>query len=261
MTHSEIVELQGENSLEAVVVADNRTRRADASCRPRPLFVFIGASPHTEWLDGCVAMDEDGFLLTGRDAQRRGPRRLRDGDAPLLPRDQPARASSPSATCARARSSGSPPAPARARWRSSSSTSASPRAERRATALRSASSRSMIAPSASLTPSAGKRSRSAPRRRRRARFRPPASRASGSRRTPRTWPRSGRRRRPVASATSNQVFISVEMGHRVPPSVRSWEHTFASPADGKVGRCASKADPLRSILIRPDSSVGRALPW
>jgi thioredoxin reductase (NADPH) len=29
--------------------------------------VFIGASPHTDWLRGEVAMDEDGFLLTGRD--------------------------------------------------------------------------------------------------------------------------------------------------------------------------------------------------
>jgi thioredoxin reductase (NADPH) len=31
------------------------------------VFVFIGASPHTDWLRGHVAMDEDCFLLTGRD--------------------------------------------------------------------------------------------------------------------------------------------------------------------------------------------------
>ena len=33
----------------------------------KALFVFIGAEPHTTWLDGSVAMDEHGFLLTGRD--------------------------------------------------------------------------------------------------------------------------------------------------------------------------------------------------
>ena len=31
------------------------------------LFVFIGATPSTEWLDGQLAEDEDGFLLTGTD--------------------------------------------------------------------------------------------------------------------------------------------------------------------------------------------------
>ena len=31
------------------------------------LFVFIGATPSTEWLNGQLAMDEDGFVLTGAD--------------------------------------------------------------------------------------------------------------------------------------------------------------------------------------------------
>ena len=31
------------------------------------MFVFIGAIPHTEWLDGVVARDEHGFILTGPD--------------------------------------------------------------------------------------------------------------------------------------------------------------------------------------------------
>jgi len=29
------------------------------------LFLFLGASPCTEWLDDAVARDEDGFILTG----------------------------------------------------------------------------------------------------------------------------------------------------------------------------------------------------
>jgi thioredoxin reductase (NADPH) len=35
-------------------------------------FVFIGASPRTDWLEGVVARDERGFILAGRDAQADG---------------------------------------------------------------------------------------------------------------------------------------------------------------------------------------------
>ena len=31
-------------------------------------FVFIGAAPRTDWLDGVVARDERGFILAGHDA-------------------------------------------------------------------------------------------------------------------------------------------------------------------------------------------------
>jgi len=35
-------------------------------------FVFIGASPRTDWLEGVLARDERGFILAGRDAQASG---------------------------------------------------------------------------------------------------------------------------------------------------------------------------------------------
>jgi thioredoxin reductase (NADPH) len=35
-------------------------------------FVFIGASPHTDWLEGVVARDERGFILAGPDVDGRG---------------------------------------------------------------------------------------------------------------------------------------------------------------------------------------------
>ncbi|MFZ1925841.1 MAG: FAD-dependent oxidoreductase [Solirubrobacteraceae bacterium] len=35
-------------------------------------FVFIGASPRTDWLDGVLARDGRGFILAGRDAQANG---------------------------------------------------------------------------------------------------------------------------------------------------------------------------------------------
>jgi thioredoxin reductase (NADPH) len=66
LRHSEVRELVGDETLQAVVVADNRTserRRLEV----RALFVFIGAQPHTGWLGDVVALDEHRFVLTGVD--------------------------------------------------------------------------------------------------------------------------------------------------------------------------------------------------
>jgi thioredoxin reductase (NADPH) len=42
-------------------------------------FVFIGAAPHTDWLEGVVARDERGFILAGPDAREHGwPLQTRD---------------------------------------------------------------------------------------------------------------------------------------------------------------------------------------
>jgi thioredoxin reductase (NADPH) len=68
MTYTEIVELKGENALEAVVVADKRSGER-RELEAKALFVFIGADPHTDWLRGQVAADEHCFLITGRDLQ------------------------------------------------------------------------------------------------------------------------------------------------------------------------------------------------
>ena len=68
LTRCEVVELKGDRSLEAVILHDASTgTRTELECRA--LFVFIGATPHTTWLHGQVAMDEHCFLLTGRDVQ------------------------------------------------------------------------------------------------------------------------------------------------------------------------------------------------
>lgn len=56
----------GENDLDELELKDVRSgdvRRVPAST----LFVFIGASPRTDWLDGAVARDSYGFIITGRD--------------------------------------------------------------------------------------------------------------------------------------------------------------------------------------------------
>jgi thioredoxin reductase (NADPH) len=64
----EVREVGGENSLDGIVVEENRSgERRDLGCGG--LFVFIGADPCTEWLDGALAKDDDGFLLTGVDLE------------------------------------------------------------------------------------------------------------------------------------------------------------------------------------------------
>jgi thioredoxin reductase (NADPH) len=68
VTCCEIVELAGEDGLESVVLEDRDTGER-RTLPAKALFVFIGASPHTDWLSGVLAMDEHGFLLTGRDIQ------------------------------------------------------------------------------------------------------------------------------------------------------------------------------------------------
>ena len=52
-----------------------RIREADgteSSLDVDACFVFIGASPHTDWLEGVVARDERGFILAGTEVQGNG---------------------------------------------------------------------------------------------------------------------------------------------------------------------------------------------
>jgi thioredoxin reductase (NADPH) len=65
-SHSEVVEVFGTNRLEAVSIRCSRTgdtERVPASS----LFIFIGAAPRTDWLEGVVERDKHGFILTGPD--------------------------------------------------------------------------------------------------------------------------------------------------------------------------------------------------
>jgi thioredoxin reductase (NADPH) len=55
-----------EGRLRRLQLSDGSSIDADAC------FVFIGASPRTDWLEGVVARDEHGFILAGRDVQDSG---------------------------------------------------------------------------------------------------------------------------------------------------------------------------------------------
>lgn len=73
--NTEIIDGYGMERLEGVVVRDKvsgETERLPGDA----LFALIGAEPRTEWLEGTLARDKYGFLLTGQDLPR-------DGQGPL----------------------------------------------------------------------------------------------------------------------------------------------------------------------------------
>ena len=70
-TRSEVVEVHGDEQLEAIEIIDRRTgttSRRDA----RVLFVLIGAEAATDWLPAEISRDDHGFVLTGTDAMKAG---------------------------------------------------------------------------------------------------------------------------------------------------------------------------------------------
>ena len=79
---TEVCQASGDEHLEQLVLKDTRTgetRPADTSW----LFIFIGAEPRTDWLDGVITRDNHGFVITGPDL-------ISGGNRPVgwdLPRD------------------------------------------------------------------------------------------------------------------------------------------------------------------------------
>ncbi|MBC8077575.1 MAG: FAD-dependent oxidoreductase, partial [Chloroflexales bacterium] len=68
-----VAEVRGTASLETVVVTDANTGAID-EIAASALFIFIGAQPRTDWLDGVVERDKGGFILSGPDVMRDGKR-------------------------------------------------------------------------------------------------------------------------------------------------------------------------------------------
>ena len=82
----QVVGVHGTEKLEAISIACGRSGSVDR-LPATSLFVFIGAAPRTEWLDGYVERDDRGFILTGQDLVRQGQRPKRwsaDRDPYLL---------------------------------------------------------------------------------------------------------------------------------------------------------------------------------
>ncbi|OBG75189.1 MULTISPECIES: FAD-dependent oxidoreductase [unclassified Mycobacterium] len=65
-TCTEVQRASGDDHLEKLTLVNNRTgEREEVACAR--MFIFIGAAPRTDWLDGVLARDDHGFILTGPD--------------------------------------------------------------------------------------------------------------------------------------------------------------------------------------------------
>ncbi|HKC62576.1 MAG TPA: FAD-dependent oxidoreductase [Pyrinomonadaceae bacterium] len=69
LTNTEITSLAGDDRLERVEWRDNRTGKVETR-RIGHLFSMTGAVPNSSWLEGCVALDSNGFIRTGADLSR-----------------------------------------------------------------------------------------------------------------------------------------------------------------------------------------------
>ncbi len=73
--HTEVTDAHGSGHLEALTLRDklhDRTQRVPAAA----LFLLIGGEPRTQWLRDAIQL-EHGYVLTGRDVGRDGPRPAR----------------------------------------------------------------------------------------------------------------------------------------------------------------------------------------
>ena len=81
-TCTEVAEAHGTDHLEQLTLRDSNTG-ATETVPAQYLFVFIGAAPLTDWLDGVVVRDDHGFIIAGPDL-------LVDGKPPAgWPLDRP----------------------------------------------------------------------------------------------------------------------------------------------------------------------------
>jgi thioredoxin reductase (NADPH) len=72
LTQTKVAAMAGDSRLQTITLQcpDGSQQTAPASS----LFVFIGATPHTDWLAGTVDRDDRGFILTGPDLVHAGER-------------------------------------------------------------------------------------------------------------------------------------------------------------------------------------------
>jgi thioredoxin reductase (NADPH) len=68
-TRTEIVAVEGTRTLERIRWRDDQSGEIEDHDIAH-LFIMTGAVPNTRWLDGCVVLDQNGFVKTGTDLSR-----------------------------------------------------------------------------------------------------------------------------------------------------------------------------------------------
>jgi thioredoxin reductase (NADPH) len=64
-----VVEVHGQEHLESITIFDDAKKERE-TVPATSLFIFIGALPHTEWLESVVQRDAHGFIFSGPDLPR-----------------------------------------------------------------------------------------------------------------------------------------------------------------------------------------------
>jgi thioredoxin reductase (NADPH) len=72
-SHASVAEVHGNDHLEEITVLCSDSSKNER-VKANAMFIFIGALPRTEWLDGVINRDERGFLRTGPDLMNGGVR-------------------------------------------------------------------------------------------------------------------------------------------------------------------------------------------
>ena len=72
MPFHSVIEAKGGDRLEGILVKDSQTDEVK-SFKTNSLFIFIGATPSTGWLDGIVQRDKRGFIYSGPDIPEQSP--------------------------------------------------------------------------------------------------------------------------------------------------------------------------------------------
>jgi thioredoxin reductase (NADPH) len=66
LPQTEIVDVEGGNHLKSVSWRNSQTGLTEKH-QISHIFIMTGADPNTRWLDGCIALDDKGFIKTGQD--------------------------------------------------------------------------------------------------------------------------------------------------------------------------------------------------
>ncbi len=115
-TCTEITDADGDGHLERITLRDNVTGGTE-TVKAAHVFVFIGAAPRTEWLDGVIARDERASCWRARTSRSRvRPRRAGRWTARPTTWRRTCPACSSPATYGRSRASGSRRRSVRGRW-------------------------------------------------------------------------------------------------------------------------------------------------
>ncbi len=71
---SHVVGVDGDDHLRCVTIAHGPDGEARRTVETGGLYIFIGAEPRTDWVNGTVERDSRGFILTGQDVMHDGKR-------------------------------------------------------------------------------------------------------------------------------------------------------------------------------------------